>query len=323
MKTSINGIVREPHAENKNASHCLGWIRTSLPTLAIMLGASVWGVVWYPLRMLAAFGVSGTMASAATSIAGCFFVLVIRYRTIATVRWHWILLALGLAAGVTNLGFVWGAIHGKVMRVLLLFYLTPVWTALFAHFILRERLTRAGIGLATLSFAGALLMLWVPPHVGGMLIPGNAAEWSGLVGGMGFAMSNVLILKVSRLLPQMKLEMRTAVIFGGAALFSSCASFFEPMPALSSGLHVISAILLVLLLGLVLASNNMLVQYGLARMSANRASIIMLIEIVVTALSAWFFADEEPSPCELAGGACIVLASLLSSWIHRPTKSCK
>ncbi|MGF6239737.1 hypothetical protein P3T42_001469 [Paraburkholderia sp. GAS38] len=25
------------------------WIRTSWPTLAIMLGASVWGMIWYPL----------------------------------------------------------------------------------------------------------------------------------------------------------------------------------------------------------------------------------------------------------------------------------
>jgi hypothetical protein len=50
---------------------------------------------------------------------------------------------------------------------------------------------------------------------------------------------------------------------------------------------------------------------------ANRASIIMLFEIVVTALTSWLFAGETPGPREWAGGACIVLASLLSSWVHR------
>ncbi|WP_144161015.1 DMT family transporter [Paraburkholderia sp. BCC1885] len=291
------------------------WLRTSWPTLAIMLGASVWGVIWYPLRMLAALGVTGTAASALTSGAGCLFVLLVRRRAIRTVRWHWLLPALALAAGVTNLGFVWGSIHGQVMRVLLLFYLTPAWTALFAHFILHERLTWSGVALAALSLAGAMAMLWSPQI--GLPVPANLAEWGGLVGGMGFAMSNVLILKTSRDLPGMKAEMRTATIFGGAAIFGACASLFEAMPNPPAGAHLGMAALLVLGLGFLLGSNNMLVQYGVARIPANRASIIMLFEIVVTALSAWLFAGETPGPREWAGGACIVLASVLSSWVHR------
>ncbi|HEY1998460.1 DMT family transporter [Paraburkholderia sp.] len=291
------------------------WIRTSWPTFAIMLGASVWGMIWYPLRMLAALGVTGTAASALTSGAGCLFVLLVRYRAIKTVRWHWLLPALALAAGITNLGFVWGSIHGQVMRVLLLFYLTPAWTALFAHFILHERLSWSGAGLAVLSLAGAMTMLWSPQL--GLPVPANLAEWGGLAGGMGFAMSNVLILKTSRVLPGMKAEMRTATIFGGAAIFSACASCFEAMPAPPGGAHLGAAALLVMGLGFLLASNNMLVQYGVARIPANRASIIMLFEIVVTALSAWLFAGETPGPREWAGGLCIVLASALSSWVHR------
>ncbi|WP_118179134.1 DMT family transporter [Paraburkholderia phosphatilytica] len=291
------------------------WLRNSWPTLAIMLGASVWGLVWYPLRYLAALGVTGTAASALTSAAACIFVLVVRRSTIATVRWHWLLPLLALASGVTNLGFVWGCIHGEVMRVLLLFYLTPAWTALFAHFILRERLTWAGSALAALSLAGAMLMLWSPQL--GLPMPASLAEWGGLAAGIGFSMSNVLIVKMSRVLPDMKPEMRTATIFGGAALFSSCASLFEAMPRHPVGEPLAMALLLVLGLGFVLASNNMLVQYGLARVPANRASIVMLFEIVITALSAWLLAGETPGPREWAGGACIVAASLLSRWVHR------
>jgi drug/metabolite transporter (DMT)-like permease len=290
-------------------------LRTAWPTLAIMLGASVWGVVWYPFRMLAALGVSGTTASALTSGVGCLFVLIVRRRALATVRWHWLLPALALAAGFTNIGFVWGAIHGQVMRVLLLFYLTPAWTALFAHFILHERLTWAGAGLAALSLAGAMIMLWSPQL--GMPMPGSLAEWAGLIAGMSFAMSNVLTLKLSRALPDMKAEMRTAVIFGGAALLGACASCFEAMPAAPVGAQLGSAALLVIGIGFVLATNNMLVQHGLVHVPANRASIIMLFEIVVTALTASLFAGEVPGPREWAGGACIVLASVLSSWVHR------
>jgi drug/metabolite transporter (DMT)-like permease len=290
-------------------------LTNTLPTLAIMLGASVWGLVWYPMRMLAALGLSGTAASATTSAAACLFVLLLRRRAIASMSWHWLLVALAFAAGVTNIGFVWGAIHGQVMRVLLLFYLTPAWTALFAHFILHERLTKAGVALAALSLAGAMTMLWSPEL--GLPLPANLAEWAGLMGGMGFAMSNVLIVKVSRVLPDLKPEMRTATIFGGAAIVAACATLFEAMPAPPAASQMGMVAFIVIGLGVVLASNNMLVQIGLAKVPANRASIIMLFELVVTALSAWLFAGEVPGPREWAGGACIVAACALSSWVHR------
>ncbi|MET5020102.1 EamA family transporter, partial [Burkholderia pseudomallei] len=91
--------------------------------------------------------------------------------------------------GVTNLGFVWGTIHGDVLSVMLLFYLSPAWTAIYAHFFLRERLTAAGAAFAALSHGGAVLMLWSPRH--GVPLPSKPAEWAGLAAGMSFAMSTV------------------------------------------------------------------------------------------------------------------------------------
>ncbi|KVN18324.1 multidrug DMT transporter permease [Burkholderia stagnalis] len=290
-------------------------VRGSLPTLAILIGASVWGLIWYPLRILASLGMTGTAASALTSAVAFLFVIVARRSTIATLRWHWVLPGIAVTAGVTNLGFVWGTIHGEVLRVMLLFYLTPAWTAVYAHFLLRERLTWAGAGLAALSIGGAMLMLWSPRL--GVPLPANPAEWAGLAAGLSFAMSNVLVIKASRELPDMRAEMRTATLFGGAAVFGAIAALFEGLPAVpaSSSLGVVA--LIVVAIGVTVASNNLLVQYGLARVPANRASIIMLFEIVITALSAWVFANELPSAREWAGGACIVLATLLSSRVHR------
>ncbi|HDR9482690.1 TPA: DMT family transporter [Burkholderia aenigmatica] len=290
-------------------------VRGSLPTLAILIGASVWGLIWYPLRILASLGVTGTLASALTSLVAFLFVIVARHHTIATLRWHWVLPGIAVTAGVTNLGFVWGTIHGEVLRVMLLFYLTPAWTAIYAHFLLRERLTWAGAGLAALSIGGAMLMLWSPKL--GLPLPASPAEWAGLAAGLSFAMSNVLVIKASRELPEMRAEMRTATLFGGAAVFGAIASLFEGIPAAPAGGHLGTAALIIVAIGVTMASNNLLVQYGLARVPANRASIIMLFEIVITALSAWVFANELPTAREWAGGVCIVLATLLSSRVHR------
>ncbi|WP_179405249.1 DMT family transporter [Burkholderia guangdongensis] len=293
--------------------------RGSLPTLAILFGASVWGLIWYPLRILSSLGITGTEASALTSAVAFAFVLIARRSAIATLRWHWVLPGIAVTAGVTNLGFVWGTIHGEVLRVMLLFYLTPAWTAIYAHFLLRERLTWAGAALAALSIGGAMLMLWSPRL--GVPLPANPAEWAGLAAGLAFAMSNVLVVKASRELPQMRAEMRTATLFGGSALFGAIAALFEGLPAAPAGHDLTVAALLIVGIGVTVASNNLLVQYGLTRVPANRASVIMLFEIVITALSAWLFAHELPSAREWAGGACIVLATLLSSRVHRPSPS--
>jgi drug/metabolite transporter (DMT)-like permease len=42
------------------------------------------------------------------------------------------LLLIALVAGGCNLGYVLATVHGEVMRVLLLFYLAPLWTVLLA-----------------------------------------------------------------------------------------------------------------------------------------------------------------------------------------------
>ncbi|WP_246795284.1 DMT family transporter [Burkholderia perseverans] len=289
--------------------------RSALPTLAILVGASVWGVVWYPLRLLAGQGLTGTAAGALTCLCSCLFVVVWRRRSLRTLRWHWLLLALGVASGITNLGFVWGTIHGQVLRVMLLFYLTPAWTAIYAHFLLRDRLTWATAALAALSISGAMLMLWSPGL--GLPLPSNPAEWAGLAAGLSFAMGNVLSVRIARDLPGLRPEMRTATLFAGGAAFSCVAMFVEGLPPLPAPHALGVALGIAAAIGVATALNNVLVQYGLARVPANRASIIMLFEIVVTALSAWLFAGELPGAREWAGGACIVVATLLSSRVHK------
>jgi len=70
-----------------------------------------------------------------------------------------------ISAGWTNFGYVQAIIEGEVMRVLLLFYLAPLWTVFFAHFLLGERLNRYGYTVIALSLGGALVMLWQPAWV--------------------------------------------------------------------------------------------------------------------------------------------------------------
>jgi len=295
------------------------------PLAAIMIGSAVWGVIWYPLRILAGLGVSATAAGALTGLAACVFMALFIRGGLLKIPLHPLVFVLAVAAGVTNVGFTWGVIHGEVMRVLLLFYLSPAWTALLAYGLLHERLTRSALLLTALSLAGAGLMLWTPAT--GLPLPNNAAEWCGLIAGMGFAMNNVLTLRISRTLPGVTPQIRTFLVFAGSAVLGFVTMHFDktaavPLHTLAlSTPHLTLAIELVVGMGVALALNNLLIQHGLVHVAANRASLVMLFEIVVTALSSWLLADEVPGAREWLGGGCIVLSAVLASWFHRENSS--
>ena len=128
-------------------------------------------------------------------------------------------------------------------------------------------------------------------------------------------MSNVLVIKASRELPEMRAEMRTATLFGGAAVFGAIASLFEGIPAAPAGGHLGTAALIIVAIGVTMASNNLLVQYGLARAGEPCVDHHAVRDRDHRAVG--LFASELPSAREWAGGACIVLATLLSSRVHR------
>ena len=58
-------------------------------------------------------------------------------------------------------------------------------------------------------------------------------------------------------------------------------------------------------------------QNGLTHTPANQAIVIMLFELVVAAIAAYFLADEAMTIKEWVGGAMIVSASLFSARMNR------
>jgi len=62
------------------------------------------------------------------------------------------------------------------------------------------------------------------------------------------------------------------------------------------------------------------VQFGLSHAPANQAIIIFLFELVVAAVSSYFFADEALSVREWTGAALIIAGSLFSGHIEDEQK---
>jgi drug/metabolite transporter (DMT)-like permease len=280
-----------------------------LAPLSLILAAAVWGLVWYPYRLLEAAGLSGSVSSLLTYLVGLPVLAWLTYRTRAASRnERGLLLAMALTAGWTNLAYVLAVLHGEGMRVLLLFYLAPLWTLLFARLLLGEKAGRAAYLVIALSVAGAYVML---SGAGGLPLPTNQAEWLGLSAGIGFALSNVLTRKIS----SAPIALRSLWVFAGVASLSALNALLEgAAPQVVQVVLALDAMAWLMVLGIALALllATFTVQYGLAHTPANRAIVILLSELVVAALASRILAGETMDLREWIGGAMIVAATLFS-----------
>lgn len=288
-----------------------------LPVIGLLMSALCWGVVWYPYRWLNTQGISALVASVLTYALALLlgFPWYRRHwRSIFQQPGDWLILAVG--AGFTNTAYVLAVIHGEIMRVALLFYLAPLWTMVFARVLLRERLSRMGYWIMLLSCCGAMVMLWQPD--GRWPLPANISEWLGLCAGVGFAFSNVWARKTDEL----PLQAKALSIWLGCMLMPVLMA--PTMVFVAGGYHGLQMasgnIWSWLTLGavaLAMFSATLLMQYGLVRVAASRAIVILLSELVVSAWSSWWLAHESLVGKEWVGAAMIMAASFFSGHLEQ------
>ncbi|CAG0967488.1 hypothetical protein RHDC1_01082 [Rhodocyclaceae bacterium] len=277
--------------------------KNTVALVSLLAGATIWGLIWHPYRTLEGMAVSPALGATLTYFVAFLLGLGLFRRQLAGFRPGWMLAMIGLVAGGCNLGYVLATVHGEVMRVLLLFYLAPLWTVLLARLLLGEKVSLPGAAVIGLSLAGAVVMLWQPSL--GLPLPENGAEWLGLAAGFLFAFANVLIRKAQEL----SIEVKSMAVFAGVVVVGLAVLPFEPGAVT---LPPMAGWLLVALIGLVLLATNLFVQYGLTHTPANRAIVIFLFELLVAALASWLLAGEAMTLKEWLGGAMIVAASLFS-----------
>jgi drug/metabolite transporter (DMT)-like permease len=278
---------------------------THLAVLSLFGSALIWGLIWYPYRLLRDAGIHGIVSSSVTCAIAFALGLLFFRRSFSRFTPSWALLLLALSSGVCNLGYVLATLTGDVLRVLLLFYLAPLWTVLFAWILLGERLSRFGAYIIALSLAGALIMLW-HPHIG-LPVPRDSADWLGLGAGISFALFNVL----SRQAADVSIEIKSMSAFFGVVVVGGGLVLLGFAPAQIPSVFSVWAMLVAI--GAVLVGASLIAQYGLARVASNRAIVIMLSEVGFAALASWLLANEVPALRDWIGGAMILAASLLSA----------
>ena len=287
---------------------------TLLPALALTFNALVWGTSWWPFRQLEAQGVHPLWTTFFVYGLCVLVIVCIRPASVPQLFRTPMLWVLVLAAGATNAAFNWGVVIGDVVRVVLLFYLMPLWAVLLARLLLHEPLTRAAAARAGLALAGAAVVLWPDSHAGASVWPWprTLADWLGVLGGFSFALNNVMLRRESH---QPEGARALAMFVGGTVVSGALGALLAlqglmPWPARPDWPLAPWAFGLALLFLL----GNLALQYGAARLRANVTSVVMLTEVVFAAGSAVALGGGVLTAQLVLGGAMILLAAALSTF---------
>jgi drug/metabolite transporter (DMT)-like permease len=286
------------------ARRAAGW-----PALALLLNAFVWGVSWWPFRWLHGQGLHPLWATVliyALAVAVISLLHPRAWRELFATPVLWVLV---LASGTTNASFNWGVTVGDVVRVVLLFYLMPMWAALLARPLLGERFSLPAVVRTLMALGGAAIVLWPPG--GGWPLPRTLAEWLGVLGGFTFALNNVMLRREAA----RSSGARALAMFLGGTLVAGLSALvlssqgLVPMPPAPALPWMAGA----LAMGAFFITGNMALQFGAARLPSSVTAVVMITEVLFASVSAVLLGAGVVTPGLLAGAALILGATLWSA----------
>ncbi len=276
-------------------------------SVIILLGASVmWGLSWLPLKFINGMGIDGIALTWGSYGILALTLTPVLLRQFSQWREHKKALALiAIFGGSANLAFTYALINGEVIRVMVLFYLLPVWGVLGGRLFLQEEIDRwrwLGVMLAVI---GAFMIL------GGFEVLSAPPSWIDLIAvlsGFFFAMNN-LTFRAAQAVPVLS---KITVMFYGCFVLAAMLLGFgvEAFPS-EVGFDAWGALVLYALLWLLIA--NLGSQWGVTHMEAGRSSIIIIMELITAVISATLIAGETMDMIELSGGIMILTAAFIEA----------
>ncbi len=295
--------------------------KTLLASGLVVTAGSLWGLYWVPVRALSGAGWPGALGSVIIAlIAGALLVPVVAAR-----RFTWRaadrvgVLATAIGGSAFMLYSV-GIVEARVAIVILLFYLTPVWTTLITRFVFGHAVHPIRYGVIVLGLLGLILTLG---RGGFVPLPERAGEWYALLAGLFWSLGSIGISARSDL-PAIE---STFVFVIGALVTALILFGLNPTlptadvwpPAVSSAAWAMAA-------GAVwwIASMIALV-WATSYLEPARVGILLMSEVLVGVISAALFAGETMAGLQWLGGALLISAAVLDvvsdRWIGAPATS--
>ena len=238
------------------------------------------------------------------------------------------LIVMAIAYGLTNICFNWAVTNGDVVRVVFLFYLMPIWAAIFAKVFLSEDLGYKGLCRIFLALTGLIIVLDITNQFS-LSININFYEILAILGGIFFAFANVFLRKAK----SFSSLNRSMAIFLGSCLvplfillinlfLSNFGLMNSPLDNLKSlpSFNFFSIILVIITMAITLGTANFCLQFGGSKLLVQTTCLLMIVEIPVAIFSFAFFTSKITDFSIIIGGGLIVVAAIWSIFDQKHSK---
>ena len=218
-------------------------------------------------------------------------------------RCGWTGIAVALLFSLTTCGFVLGNQYTKAGNVLMILAGAPLIAAALSWVILKERLPRRTWIAIWLCLAGIAMIA---------LDDAGAGSWVGNAFALMAATTLAINFTLCRTRPG--IDMSPMLVFNGIIVGSVAGLFWlaggEPSLPETNQLAVV-----VLLCLIIVPCGVTLLQRGPLYLPAAEVGLLLLLEVVVGTLLAWWIISEQPAPMALVGGA-LVLGTLTAKGLY-------
>jgi len=278
-------------------------------SIALAVSAGAWGIYWLPQRILEDGGLTGGWGTIAQMVIGVFVLLPIcLWRRIKGRTFGFELPLTGLLIGGGFICYALSFLLTDVVRALILFYMTPVWTTIFEIFFLKkkpgwERAVTLGLAL------GGLWLVFSKETI--IPLPQNPGDWIALAGGVIFAagLIRLEIIKTDGVFP----IIFSFFLYG--ALFNMVVGFFladylGEIPSIEAFISM--STFLIILSIFYFIPTGIIILWSPSQLGAGLCSILFLSEIVVGVISSSILTNEPFGWREIFGSSLIVIGGILA-----------
>jgi drug/metabolite transporter (DMT)-like permease len=287
----------------------------SYPNLTVIVSCLFWGTYWIPLRSIDSVS-SGSVWPLFLSFLLLALILVkplIKSITNIFINKNYFFLsgcffaALGIALYSESL------LRGEIAKVVVLFYLCPIWGTIFARFILNHSFTIKRIFSIILGIIGLEIIVGFEK---GIILPSTTVEWIALLAGLMWAMSMTLF-NLANTTSGVEKTSLTAFLIPFVYLFLCFIPGGRNLAIPYSLLSIHPIYIWMILFAIIwLLPSILLTYFSVEVLDPGRINILLAFEVAVGFLSSALLTSEIIGFREYIGAIFVVSACFVdvSSW---------
>jgi drug/metabolite transporter (DMT)-like permease len=294
-------------------------IFNKFPNLTVIVSCFFWGSYWIPLRYIDSDSNGSLWPIFFSFLLLSLLLLKPLVKTFYVIfyerNYFFFLGCLFAATGITF--YSESLLRGEIAKVVVLFYLCPIWGTIFAKIFLGNKLTLKRLLSIILGIIGLEIMVGIEK---GIIFPTSVVEWIALSAGLSWALGMTLFHLAKSTSGFEKTALTALIIpfvFLALCLVPDGRTLEMPNQLLSMNIIYLWMILFAVVW---LLPSILLTYFSVEILDPGRINILLAFEVAVGFISASLLTNEIIGPREYLGALFVVSACFVDVLIKSKIK---